>query len=424
MKLCKIRARLRVSAHAHLPCRLPALAGVIALIAPCSAFGQIEYDMVLIEPWNTSYSLATSAVGGLNNLNQVTGCATPVSGSCSFMWTVESGKVVMDFAGPINDSGVMVISNWLRWPDGRLQEMVGAMHGAADINNANVVAGSDGSVFTCPLPPPYVNREATVWTVDGGTQLIEQTAGVPSADQAWAINDNNVIVGVRSSTGHCGDQKAFYYDLDAEQYIDLHSILVGEPDGITHAVDINNHETVIGDGPITMGGSAWLWNAATGVEILPDLPATDFGYSIPSSINDPGTVVGQAIVNDDWRAWIWDEVEGIRDLNEITYGIPEDFVIEEAKKINNNGWIIGRGHYGAWSPTRAVVLIPISARIPGDATRDGAVDADDLNAILSSWGMVVDAGDPRDVAHADGIVNIDDLNVVLSNWGADASTTR
>lgn len=396
------------------------IAGLAALAGPGPAFGGVEYQMVLIEPWNTGYSLATSAVIGLNNLNQVTGCATPVSGPCSFLWTLETGKVPMDFAGQINDAGVQVISNWVRWPDGTLQEMDGAMGGAAEINNSNVVAGSNGSVFTCPLPPPYVNREATVWTADGGTVLLEQEAGVPSADQAWAINDHNVIVGVRSSTGHCGDQKAFYYDLEGEQYIDLHAILVGMPSGITHAVDINNGGTVIGDGPTTMGGSAWRWNEATGVEILPDLPGTLFGYSIPSSINNSGTVVGQAIVDGDWRAWIWDEAAGIRDLNAITSGIPADFMIEEAKRINDNGWIIARGHYGAWSPERAVVLIPIADRMPGDVTNDASVDVDDLNAILSAWGTIVGAGDPLDLANADGFIDVDDLNVVLGNWGTGA----
>ena len=39
-----------------------------------------SYELVIIEPWNTSYSLATSGVADINNLNQVTGCATPVSG--------------------------------------------------------------------------------------------------------------------------------------------------------------------------------------------------------------------------------------------------------------------------------------------------------------------------------------------------------
>lgn len=348
----------------------------IALSARASA--QPEYDLVIIEPWNTTYSLATSGVGGLNNLNQVTGCATtePLGGSCSFLWTLEAGKTPINLAGPINDVGVIVAPNTIRWPDGTLQELDGAMSGAADINNANVVVGSDGSVHTCPTPPPFINREATVWTDSGGTILVEQQLGVLYADQAWAINNNNEFVGVRSDTGMCGDQKAFYFNLETGQYIDLHFEVVGQTSGITHAVDINDAGVVIGDGPVTIGGSAFLWSIDAGTTIIPDLPGTLPGFSIPSSINNSGVVVGQAIVNDfEWRAWVWDSQNGIRDLNELAQGVPEDFVIEEVKRINDNGWIIGRGHYGSWSPERAVVLIPVNQS--GDLDGDGLVDLED-----------------------------------------------
>lgn len=399
------------------PFALVPIASLLAAACPGAVQGGArEYEVVVIEPWNMSYSLAVSRVDGLNNLNQVSGCATtePLGGPCSFLWTLETGKVEIDLAGRINDAGVIVAPNTIRWPDGRLQEFDGAMHGAADVNDANVVAGSDGSVFTCPLPPPFVNREATVWSAEGGTVLVEQQLGVSGADQAWAINDRNVIVGVRSSTGHCGDQKAFYHDLESGESIDLHAILVGEPSGITRAVDVNDAGVVIGEGPVTMGGSGFLWSAASGVSILPELPGTHSGTSIPSSINDGGTVVGQAIVGDAWCAWIWDEDRGIRDLNEIATGIPDDFMIVEAKKINDGGWIIGRGQFGTWSPERAVVLIPIVAPVPGDLDGDGVVAMPDLLGLLAAWGDC--AGCPADF-DGDGAVGLSDLLAVLANWG-------
>ncbi|MCR9217366.1 MAG: DUF3466 family protein [bacterium] len=395
-------------------CLIPFAAMLGVLTCSPSLAGEAEYQLVIIEPWNTSYSLAVSRVDGLNNLNRVTGCAStqPLGGPCSFIWTLDTGKVEIDLAGPINDSGVIVATNIIRWPDGTFQELDGAISGAADINDSNVVAGSNGSVFTCPQPPPFVNREATVWTADTGTIRLEQDLGVPSADQAWAINNLNVVVGVRSSTGHCGDQKAFYYDLDNEQYIDLHAILTGSPSGITHAVDINDAGSVVGDGPTTMGGSAFLWNQSDGVTILPDLPGTLFGYSIPSSINNHGSVVGQAIV-DDWRAWIWTADTGIRDLNDITTGIPDNFAIVEAKKINDNGWIIGRGQYGTWSPERAVVLIPIAPPMRADLNGDCTVDLADLNLVLANFGTDSTEADTND----DGTVDLADLNAVLADFG-------
>ncbi len=391
---------------------------VLAVFVP-QARAQVEYELATIEPWNNTYSLATSSVGGLNNLNQVTGCATPISGTCSFLWTLETGKTPINLAGPINDLGVITAAGYIRWPDGTLQEMDGAMGEAADINNSNIAAGSDGSVFTCPVPPPWVDREATVWSPEGGTILVQQQLGVWAADQAWAINNHNQFVGVRSSTGMCGDQKAFYYDLNANEYIDLHELLVGGPSGITHAVDINDAGRVIGDGPVTIGGGAFLWSAAAGFTFFPDLPGTLPGYSIPSSINNDGTVVGQAIVNEEWRAWIWDEHNGIRDLNELTQGLPPGFVIEEAKAINDNGWIIGRGHYGTWSPERAVVLIPLDSAVTGDMNADGAVDPGDLAMLLGDWGPCGPdpvGGCPADLS-GDGSVGPEDLAMLLGHWG-------
>jgi hypothetical protein len=397
-------------------------AGSVLLVGAAPGFSDATYELVIIEPWNTSYSLATSGVAGLNNLNQVTGCATtePLGGPCMFLWTYEDGKAPINLAGPINDLGVIVSTDTIRWPDGTLQQLDGAMHGAADLNNANVVVGADGSLHTCEYPPYFPDREATVWTESGGTVLVQQQLGVPAADQAWAINDNNEFVGVRSSTGMCGDQKAFYFNLVTGEHIDLHFELVGGTSGITHAVDINDAGMVIGDGPVYIGGGAFLWSAAAGFAFFPDLPGTLPGYSIPSSINNAGTVVGQAIVNEEWRAWIWDEQSGIRDLNELAQGVPADFVVEQAIAINDNGWIIARGHYGTWSPERAVVLIPISMPVPGDLDGDGDVDLTDLSLLLAAFGSC--SGDPNYNADADldgsGCVELVDLSTLLANFGA------
>ncbi len=58
---------------------------------------------------------------------------------------------------------------------------------------------------------------------------------------------------------------------------------------------------------------------------------------------------------------------------------------------------------------------------PGDVSgpngvADGRVNVDDLNAILSLWGLSVHPGAPEDLAGDDGVIDVDDLNVVLVNW--------
>jgi len=403
------------------------LSGVLACAAAAwtapsaQVLAQVEYQAVIIEPWNTSYSLATSSVSGLNNLNQVTGCAAtePLGGPCSFLWTLETGKTPINLAGPINDLGVITGAGYIRWPDGTLQEMDGAMGEGADINNANVVAGADGALHTCEYPPYFPDREATVWSPEGGTILVHQQLGVWAADQAWAINNNNQFVGVVSSTGMCGDQKAFYYDLVANEHIDLHYELVGGSSGITHAVDINDAGMVIGDGPSGGEVKAFLWSLSDGFAFLPTLPGTLPQYSIPSSINNAGTVVGRAIVDWEWRAWIWDEQHGIRDLNALAQGLPAGFVMEEAQAINDNGWIIGRGHYGSWSPERAVVLVPLPAPPPGDLDRDGDVDLEDyavFHDCMTGPGSVF-AGECGEAdLDGDSDVDLKDLVVLQTNY--------
>ncbi|MCA9280945.1 MAG: VCBS repeat-containing protein [Phycisphaeraceae bacterium] len=57
----------------------------------------------------------------------------------------------------------------------------------------------------------------------------------------------------------------------------------------------------------------------------------------------------------------------------------------------------------------------------GDIDMSGAVDVDDLNAVLSAFGTSVGIGSPVDVANNDGVIDVDDLNVVLANWGSTCS---
>lgn len=65
---------------------------------------------------------------------------------------------------------------------------------------------------------------------------------------------------------------------------------------------------------------------------------------------------------------------------------------------------------------------PCTGGCPGDLDRDGTVDVDDLNLVLSNWGTQVGQCGPGD-ANGDGVVNVDDLNLVLSNWGESCGGT-
>jgi len=54
-----------------------------------------------------------------------------------------------------------------------------------------------------------------------------------------------------------------------------------------------------------------------------------------------------------------------------------------------------------------------SSPCPADVNRDGAVDLDDLNMVLTNFGQVSLDGD----ATNDGVVDLDDLNTVLTQFG-------
>ncbi len=331
-------------------------AGAIALLARAGAASD-RYELVIIEPWDLEYRYASSRVGGLNNRNQASGCATPLEGTCSFLWTREDGKTPWEIGGVINDAGVIAGGRGLLYPDGRMVDTL--MSDADGINESNVVVGDvtgrywGGCRYT---------RTAKVWDeVHGTRSLID--LGVPSAHEARAVNESNQIVGVRSWTGSCGDFEAFLFDLNTGEHVDIHYEIVGNDMGITEAFDINDHGVVVGEGPYGRGigeTGPFIWSRDEGVRWLPAMPRSTTDFTHAKAINNRGQVVGGGIVDDAyWHGFIWDEANGMRDLNDLTDGIPEGFMIDTAEKINDNGWIIGSGHYGAWSPERAVVLIPI-----------------------------------------------------------------
>ncbi len=345
----------------HATTRIAAL-GALLITA---AAGAQEYRMILVEPWNTEYDLAVSGFADINNHNVATGCATPYSGPCSFIWTLDGGKVVSEIAGPINDLGVIASDISILYPDGELF-IIPDITEISGLNNNNVVAGAATSRYWGGC---RYTRTAKVWDeVNGTRSLID--LGVPDAHHARAINNHNQIVGVRSFTGSCGDFEAFLLDLDSGQHIDIHRELLGDTMGITDAFDINDAGVVVGEGPYgTSIGEAgpFIWSDDDGFTFLPAIPDGSTADTHAYALNNLGTVVGGGIVTDDfggleWHAFVWDETRGIRDLNKITLGIPDNFTITSAHGINDNGWIIAYGLYGSWSPERAVVLIPRKPR--------------------------------------------------------------
>lgn len=158
-------------------------------------------------------------------------------------------------------------------------------------------------------------------------------------------------------------------------------------------------------------------------------------------VNDNGLVTFRAFDDNGLRAiWVGDGNTLTRVVTEhdilpsdlgparVDQNVVSSPVFGGAPAINNNGDVAfncgltppddnqvewGSGVYVA----RATVTPTCPGDIAGPSGPDGQVNIDDLNAILSAFGALVPAGDPRDLANSDSMIDIDDLNVILANFG-------
>jgi probable HAF family extracellular repeat protein len=104
----------------------------------------------------------------------------------------------------------------------------------------------------------------------------------------------------------------------------------------------------------------YVWSAGSGSVLLPRLVPNQPLSVLPAAINDAGTVVGMADAGGRaYHAFVWSATNGIHDLNTLVSGLPAGFVLDRALEVNDEGLIVGDGHFGPnWSSSQAFVLIP------------------------------------------------------------------
>lgn len=346
--------------HLHVAPAIRSLLWTTWLALALPAASQPLFDAYVVEPWDDSYSLASSHIGDLNDLNVGVGTAHFQGATAEpFLWTPAEGKDVAD-VGPddINDLGVTASFGRIWWAPGNSQAIPHPDGGVGvrirDLNNANVVCG-DAPVTERP--------RAFVWDAVNGSRWLEDL-GVPSTTwHAYAINDAGLLAGSRSLTGEPGDEQAFVLDVPAERTIDIHAMLNPSGTGITRVLDVAENGVVAGEGSYEDGTAiaGFIWSEAAGFTFLPGLNGGDAADVHPNAVNETGTVVGSAIDGGgEWRAFIWNAAYGMRDLESLAT-LPPGFNLEEATVINGNGWVVARGFWSAvWGPDRAVVFAPQS----------------------------------------------------------------
>lgn len=340
--------------------RIAAVAtGATVLCALPAAAGPSTYQMIVIEPFDTSYSLATSRVGDMNSAGVAVGIAHDDG---TFFWDEVNGKVAADIGGgEINESGVTAAGGGIWFSPGEPQLIP---HPTQPTTNVNILDLNDEN-WVCGFAGVSERTIGFVWDEARGSRTLE-SLGVPTISRkAVAVNNAGLLVGVTSAAGENFDEKAFLLDVETQEFTDLHTMLNPLGDGATHVADINELGVVIGEGSYddVAGVAAFTWSENQGFTLLPPLSGGLERNVHPKAINDAGTVVGEALLYEDgwdWKAFIWDATNGIRDLETMTE-VPEGFNVQGATGVTSEGWIFGHGFWGtAWGPERAFVLIPSS----------------------------------------------------------------
>jgi probable HAF family extracellular repeat protein len=160
---------------------------------------------------------------------------------------------------------------------------------ANDINNRRIVVGE-------------VEGEAAVWTDIGIWQQLgilgDSPFGGPRFSSAQAVNDRGWVVG--TSTAPDGGAFLWTPQTGMENLGHLHA---GQDVSLSHALDINQHGTVIGQslGWTIFAGEyemvpplAFVWTRRTGMMALDDLVPAGWVINHVIAINDHGEILATA----------------------------------------------------------------------------------------------------------------------------------
>jgi probable HAF family extracellular repeat protein len=317
------------------------------------------YDFVYVDAFQDTYDLKECYLFDINNNGQACGHATDLPSYSGFSWSRANDKTRIPFtlARGINEAGKIAgLNQVIDTRNGQLITIPlvpGAVANpvALDINDHDVVVGYAQICFCSnsdrTLQIPFI------WDPAGGSRSI----AVPGAKELVKVNNANVAVGIIRG----GSPDGFVYEIATGKTTRLAQFFPSTTYPWTEVADINDLGVVTGkhrsDDALSFHG--YVWSEAAGVTLLPHLAGNPVHDVLPQAINDVGTVVGMAEVAEHvFHAFAWDAATGIHDLNGLVTP-PENFILDRALEINDNGWIVGDGHFGpGWSSSQAFVLIP------------------------------------------------------------------
>lgn len=315
----------------------------VTLLVMVATIGTAAWDASALPPAYTIADMGAVDEGecypyAINNLGEVAGCMLLQTGGLrAFKWTADVG--FQELTGPagelgraygLNEAGTVVGqygSDACRWTAAGPESIGGYL--GRDINDSGWIVGQTSGA-------------ACSWQSDGS--IVTYDIFGASVSEALAVNSAGEMVGTYYAEGD-DHRRGFFREADGT----LHDI--GYPEGwdpemlpmrvYVWTVNSSGQAAVTLENTSAEFAYAYLWSVAGGFESLPTLD----GWSMAWDANDEGAVVG-TIDNmffepDSRRGWAWSADSGAVDLNDVILDMPEGWIIQEARAINDLGQIAG-----------------------------------------------------------------------------------
>jgi hypothetical protein len=347
----------------------------------------------------------------INELNQAVGVASKpnVIGYPPFVWSQSTGKMIVTPGWPRGISntgwvvGVSYVQNIVTNQTFTPPTLPGTypILNLGGVNDAGIAVGL---IQTCNCSNSGgVQQIPLIWDEANGSR----TVAVPNAKGLSRINNHNLAIGWLDGNASLD---AFFINIDSGQHTRLGDIFPSIGSGPTRASDLNDAGQIVGtrygDYPVYFYG--YLYDPATGFEILP-FPSPTYQKAVqPFGLNNAGTIVGDIFINGSSRAFVYSKAGGIRDLNDPTLvaDILPGYTMMTAQKINDHGWIVGYGYGGGAGIYTGYVLKPIDApTCQADCDHNATLTIDDFICFQTLFAIA----DPTADCDADGVLTIDDF---------------
>ena len=323
-----------------------------------------------------------SFASGINNAGQVAGRAKTAAGvTHAFVWTPGATDGI-----PAN-------------PQMKDLNPTGGVSQAYAINATGQIAG----FLTVSGHPKDVDR---AFRYSNGVITQLPLPGNVDSTYAYAINSAGKIAG-ESYSGNSGTPHGFYYN-------GVSSVPLGDlGGGGSSGLAINDNDRVAGYST-TGDGVDHAFVYANGS--MTDLGTLGGHYSYANGINNNNQIVGGSFIDDAdniFHAFLSDGASMI-DLNSKLTAKAANWVLDEAKSINDKGVIVGVGSLSGQS--HGFMLKPLT---PGDANEDGKVSFADFQTLELNFNQPGgwDQGD----FNGDGVVDTLDLKLFLDHYVPSAS---